>query len=219
MGDIRVFLADDHKLFREGLQSLLLRTQGIDVVGQSSTGRETIQRAKAIVPEVILMDLSMPQTNGTEATRYIKKFNPKIKIIALTAYQSQEYVRATLDAGADGYVLKEDSHHILIDAIYSVKNGKTFLSPGICDKVIDGYLGRSSDCSICSSDKLTAREREVIKLIAEGMKNQEIADYLSLSNKTIEKHRASLMKKLDLHGVSALTIYAIEHDLVACRHN
>jgi DNA-binding NarL/FixJ family response regulator len=157
----------------------------------------------------------MPIINGTEAIRVIKRRNPEIKVIALTVHKSEEYVRATLDAGADGYVLKDDTSNDLLTSIRNVRNGKVHLSPGICDKVINGFLDRPTEArSMPSWDQLTIREREVLKLIAEGNKNRGIAERLSVSIKTVEKHRANLMKKLDLHGVSALTTYAIENGLV-----
>ena len=147
--------------------------------------------------------------------RAIKRHNPAIKIIALTVHKTEEYVRATLDAGATGYVLKDDTHHDLLTAIASVRKGKVYLSPGICDKVINGFLDPTTSTTSPSSwSQLTVREREVTKLIAEGKKSREVAEYLSVSLKTVEKHRSNLMRKLDLHSVSAITKYAIENSLV-----
>jgi DNA-binding NarL/FixJ family response regulator len=158
----------------------------------------------------------MPIINGTEAIRVIKQRNPEIKIIALTVHKSEEYVRATLDAGADGYVLKDDTSNDLLTSIRSVRKGKIHLSPGICDKIIIGYLDHPPKARPGRSwDQLTLREREVLKLIAEGNKNREIAEHLSVSIKTVEKHRCNLMKKLDLHNISALTTYAIDNGLIS----
>jgi DNA-binding NarL/FixJ family response regulator len=211
-----ILLAEDHTILREGIKAMLSSCPDCVVVGEAEDGREAIQRAQELGPDVILMDLSMPNTNGTEAIRAIKKRNPSIKIIVLTMHRSQEYVRATLEAGADGYVLKDDTQQDLMAAFASVRKGRVYLSSGICDKVIDGYLNRQADPQPARSwDQLTVRERQVIKLIAEGKKNREIADYLSISLKTVEKHRTSLMKKLDLHNASALTVYAIDNGLLS----
>ncbi len=161
----------------------------------------------------------MPGTNGTEAIPLIKRRNDRIKIIALTVHNTEEYVRATLDAGADGYVLKEDSHRDLLAAIRNVVNGKTYLSPGICHYVVSGFLTKptqdQSETSIHPTwDTLTIREREILKLVAEGKRNRNISDYLCISVKTVEKHRSNLMKKLNVHNVSELTAFAIRNDLV-----
>jgi DNA-binding NarL/FixJ family response regulator len=215
MANRKILLAEDHSILREGLRALLANTPNLEIVGEAADGQEAIQQARLLEPHLILMDLSMPHINGTEAIRAIKRRNPDIKIIALTVHKSEEYVRATLDAGADGYVLKDDTRHDLLTAIESVQKGKIYLSPGICNQVVTGFLGGSSSTpSSASWDMLTDRERAVLKLIAEGQKNREIADYLSVSLKTVEKHRSNLMKKLDLHNAAALTAYAIENGLV-----
>ena len=157
----------------------------------------------------------MPNINGTEAIRAIKQRNPGIKIIALTMHKTEEYVRAALEAGVDGYILKDDSQRELFAAFASVQRGEVYLSSGICGKVVSGYLKQPKNAQdTCSWDQLSTRERQILKLIAEGNKNREIADYLSISLKTVEKHRTNLMKKLDLHGVSALTTYAIGSGLI-----
>ena len=211
-----ILLADDHSILREGLRSLLSSTPDLEIIGEAEDGKDTIEKARQLQPQLVLMDLSMPVINGTDAIRVIKQRSPEIKIIVLTVHKSEEYVRATLDAGADGYVLKDDTSNDLLTSIKNVQKGKIYLSPGICDKVINGYLNHPDKVSsVRSWDQLTLREREVLKLIAEGSKNREIADCLSVSIKTVEKHRSNLMKKLDLHGVSKLTTYAIENGLTA----
>ncbi|MEA2080123.1 MAG: response regulator transcription factor [Pseudomonadota bacterium] len=211
-----ILLADDHSILREGLRALLSNTADLEVIGEAEDGQDTIEKVRQLQPELVLLDLSMPIINGTEAIRVIKQRNPGIKIIALTVHKSEEYVRATLDAGADGYVLKDDTSNDLLASIRNVRKGKVHLSPGICDKVINGYLDRPAKArSGPSWEQLTLREREVLKLIAEGNKNRGIAECLSVSIKTVEKHRSNLMKKLDLHGVSALTMYAIDNGLVS----
>ncbi|WP_456446275.1 response regulator [Thiolapillus sp.] len=218
MTPIKVFIAEDHTILREGLKALLSADDHLEIVGEAEDGKEAVLKIRELQPQVVLMDLSMPHINGTEAISLIKKRHPDIRIIALTVHKSDEYVCATLNAKADGYVLKDDSHQELLNAIYSVVKGKIFLSPGICNRVVAGFLGKTSvgdSDSHYSWDILTHRERQVIKLIAEGNKNRDIADSLSLSVKTIEKHRSNLMKKLDLHNASALTTYAIENGLMS----
>jgi DNA-binding NarL/FixJ family response regulator len=211
----KVLIAEDHAILREGLRSLLADTPELEIVGEATDGQEAIYLSRQLEPHLVLMDLSMPNINGTEAMRTIKRYNPVIKIIVLTVHRSEEYVRATLDAGANGYVLKDDTRDDLLNAITNAQKGNVYLSPGICDKVINGYLD-SSTCTNFSApwDQLTVREREITKLIAEGKKSREVAEYLSVSLKTVEKHRANLMRKLDLHNVSAITKYAIENKLV-----
>lgn len=213
----KVLIAEDHAILREGLRALLSSSSELEIIGEASDGLECINLARKLQPHLILMDLTMPNMNGTEAIRQIKRNSPHISIIALTVHKSEEYVRATLDAGANGYVLKDDTHSDLLNAIVNVQKGNTYLSPGICDKVINGYLDNPSAASTPSTaswDQLTVREREVTKLIAEGKKSREVAEYLSLSLKTVEKHRTNLMRKLDLHNASAITKYAIENKLV-----
>ena len=162
------------------------------------------------------MDLIMPVMNGTEAIRIIKQRQPEIKIIALTEHKSHDHVQAAFEAGANGYVLKDDTSDSLLAAISSVLSGQVYITPGVCDTILGGFLGYSENArSAVSWCRLTVREREVMKLVAEGYKNREIASHLSLSIKTIEKHRSNLMGKLNFRSVSELTSYAIEHSLVA----
>jgi DNA-binding NarL/FixJ family response regulator len=162
-----------------------------------------------------MMDLTMPRTSGIDAIVQIKRKHPQIKIIALTFHKEDKYIHATLEAGADAYVLKDDSRTELFSALASVVGGKNYLSPSIVDKVVAGYIsGAEATSDKPSWEILTRREREVIKLIAEGKRTKEIATYLSLSPKTIEKHRTNLMRKLDLHNVSEVTVYAIKNGFV-----
>ncbi len=211
----RIVIAEDHTILREGLRALLFSNPDFDIVGEAEDGREAIRCVENLKPHLILMDLSMPRMNGMEAIREIKKRCPETKILALTVHKTEEYILATLEAGADGYVLKDATHAELLMAIKSVLLGKPYLSPGVSEKVIEGYLeGRKTLKSHSSWDTLTQREREVLKLIGEGYKNKEIADYLCVSVKTVEKHRANLMKKLDLHNASALTAFAVEKGLI-----
>jgi two-component system response regulator NreC len=211
----RIIIAEDHTILREGLRALISSDPEFDVVGEAEDGRDAIRCVEKLTPDLILIDLSMPRMDGMDAIKEIKKRCPETKILVLTVHRTEEYILATLRAGANGYVLKDATHAELMMAIKSVLTGKTYLSPGVSEKVIEGYLeGRKTLRSSTPWDTLTQREREVLKLIAEGYKNKEIADYLYISVKTVEKHRANLMKKLDLHNTSSLTAFAIEKGLV-----
>ena len=212
---VRTLLAEDHTILREGLRALLSADPDFEIIGEAADGREAVRFVEKQIPDLILMDLSMPRMTGMDAIREIKKRYPQTKIIALTVHKTEEYLRTTLQAGADGYVLKDATHDELMMAIQSVLKGKTYLSPGVSGKVIEGYLeGKEGQMPLSTLGLLSQREREVLKLIAEGYKNKEIATDLCISLKTVEKHRANLMKKLDLHNAAALTAYAIEQGLV-----
>jgi DNA-binding NarL/FixJ family response regulator len=210
-----VLIVEDHTLIREGLRSLLSSHPDLEVIGEAGDGREAIRQAEKLSPALILMDLSMPRMGGVEAIREIKKSRPKIKILALTVNDSEEHVLAALKAGADGYILKDSTRGELVQAIQNVLAGKRVLSPGISEKVIEGYLARKKAGSLQTPwDTLTNREREVLKLIGEGYTSKKIADYLCISLNTVEKHRSNLMEKLNLHTISSLTSYALEKGLV-----
>lgn len=211
----KILIVDDHPIFREGLNSIVSTQSHLKVIGQAENGRDAVLQAKEHNPDLILMDVTMPIMNGTEAIRNIKQRQPHIKVIALSSFKSRDYIQASLESGANGYVLKTDSSDNLLTAIESVLNGHAYFSSSVCDTVLSGFLGNSEDEQAAVSwCRLTVREREVIKLVAEGYKNREIATHLKLSIKTIEKHRSNLMSKLNLTGASALTSYAIEHCLV-----
>ncbi len=211
----RILIVEDHTILREGLKSLLCMNPELEVVGEAEDGRQAFRLSTDLSPDLILMDLSMPRMNGFEAIKEIKKRHPAIKIIALTVHNTEEYILMTLKAGADGYILKDATHDELLMAISHVLQGKRYLSPSVSEKVIVGYLeGKKSLKPKSSWETLTQREREVLKLIAEGYKNKDVADYLCISLKTVEKHRANLMKKLDLHNTPALTVFAMEKGLI-----
>jgi DNA-binding NarL/FixJ family response regulator len=211
-----ILIAEDHTILREGLRALITADPRFEVVGEAEDGRAAIHAVERLFPALVLMDLSMPRMNGLDAIKEIKKRNSETKIIVLTVHNREEYILTTLQAGADGYVLKDANESELRMAIEHVLAGKRYLSPGISEKVIEGYLeGRKTLKAKTTWDSLTQREREILKLIAEGYKNKEVADFLCISLKTVEKHRANLMKKLDLHNASALTAFAIEKGLVS----
>ena len=213
---VRIVIAEDHTILREGLRSLLSSNPSFEIVGEAEDGREAIKCVEKFKPDLILTDLSMPRMNGMEAIKEIKRESPTIKVLVLTVHRAEEYILATFRAGADGYLLKDSTHAELVMAVKKVLSGKHYISPEISEKVIEGYLdGRRTLKTKSSWETLTQREREILKLIAEGYKNKGIADDLCISVKTVEKHRANLMEKLDLHSIQALTAFAIERGLVS----
>ena len=211
----RIVIVEDHRILREGLKSLLASKPELDVVGEAEDGLDAIRLVRDTTPDLVLLDLSMPRLDGLSAMRDIKKVCSETKILALTVHTDEEYVMEAFNAGADGYCLKDAGSAELLMAIQSVFSGNPYFSPGIADKVLEGYLeGRRRIKSTSSWETITRREREVLKLIGEGYKNKEIADLLCISVKTVEKHRSNIMKKLDLHNAAALTAYAIDKGLV-----
>lgn len=210
-----IFIAEDHTILREGIRSLLAANPDLEVIGEAADGREATERTQELQPDLLITDLSMPRMSGVEAVRAIKKVSPSTKILVLTVHKTDEYILATLEAGADGYLLKDSTYAELLMAVRHVLAGRRYISPGISDKVLKGYLDSRRELKEKSAwDTLTTREREVLKLIAEGYKNKEIGEELCISVKTVEKHRANLMEKLDLHNVQALTAFAIQKGLV-----
>ena len=211
----RIIIAEDHTILRDGLRALLESDPRFEICGEASDGREAVDRAADLTPDLILMDLSMPRLHGLDAIREIKKSRPETKVLVLTVHKNEEYILAALEAGADGYVLKEASHLELEMAIHCVLSGKRYLSPDISGLVIDGFLeGKRGAKPVGAWDSLTPREREILKLIAEGHTSRQIADLIFISIKTVERHRANLMRKLDLHNASALTALAMEKGLI-----
>ncbi len=215
-----VVISDDHGIMRDGLRALIESEPDLQVIGTAANGREAIRAAEQYKPDLILMDISMPLTDGPEAIAYIKRRSPTMRILVLTFHTDELHIQAALQAGADGYVLKDDSRVELLTAIRAVLAGKSYLSPAICNRVVSGYLGvgaaiRSNLSTPTNTNNgLSSREREVIKLIAEGYRTRQIAQFLSLSPKTIEKHRSNLMRKLGLRSASAVTAYAIANGFV-----
>lgn len=211
-----ILIVDDHALMRNGLEAMLESEPDYEVVGVAADGMTAMRAVSDLQPDIVMMDLTMPRTNGIDAIAQIKRLHPAIRIVALTFHKEDKYIHATLQAGADAYVLKDDSRAELFSALANVVNGRNYLSPSIVDKVVTGYLsGAATTSNEPSWEVLTRREREVIKLIAEGKRTKDIATYLSLSPKTIEKHRTNLMRKLNLHNVSEVTVYAIKNGFVS----
>lgn len=211
----KIVIAEDQKILREGLKSLLSSSDDFEVVGEAEDGLNAVRCVEKFTPELLLLDLSMPKMSGISVIKEIKSQFTETKILVLTVHESEEYILEVFKSGADGYCLKDASHSELLVAIKSVLSGKRYISPGISGKVLEGYLDdREMLKSSSSWDSLTQREREILKLVGEGYKNKEIADYLCISAKTVEKHRSNIMGKLDLHTASALTAYAIKKGLV-----
>ena len=212
----KVVIAEDHQLFREGLKAILVLRDDLELVGEAQDGLEAIRFVKQTGPDLLLVDLSMPRLSGISAMKEIKSQFPAVKILALTIHESERYVLDAFEAGADGYCIKDASRQELIAAINSVLEGRKYISPSIVDSVTENYLGGRKRLKTRSSwDSLTQREREVLVLLAQGYMNKDIGEKLDISVKTVEKHRANIMNKLDLHNASALTAYAIERGLTA----
>jgi two-component system response regulator NreC len=212
---IQILLADDHKITRDGLKALLESQKNMTVIGEAENGRKAVRLALDLQPDVIVMDINMPELNGIEATRQIKADLPKVKIIALSMYSDKRYVVGMLKAGVSGYLLKNCAFDELVSAISAVVNNQNYMSPKIADTVMKDYANilESSDTSPASL--LTAREREVLQLIAEGLKTKEIAAGIHVSVKTVETHRQQIMRKLNAKSVAELTKIALREGLTS----
>jgi DNA-binding NarL/FixJ family response regulator len=212
----RILIAEDYSLMREGLRSLLESYGRFEVVGEAADGSEAVRECERLIPDLVLMDLSMPRMDGISAIREIKKRMPEVRVLAMTVHEAEEYVFAALKEGADGYVLKKARGEELVLAIESVLSGGFFVSPGIAGALIRGYLtARAAQAEASPLSRLTAREREVLKLLAEGQAIREIAGLLFVSPKTVEKHKSNLMRKLGVHSVRELRPLAVQAGLVA----
>jgi DNA-binding NarL/FixJ family response regulator len=214
MSVIRVLLADDHRILREGIRALIEDQDDIQVVGEAEDGLAAVKKVTQLQPDVVVMDIAMPLLNGLEATRQIHRDYPRVRVLILTMHENEEYIRQVLAAGALGYVLKDAAARDLLGAIRSVYQGEAVLSPAITRLVIEDYLRWGDIRPEDTTDGLTAREREVLQLIAEGYTNKEIAGILSLSVKTVQSHRTNLMNKLDLHDRGELIKYAIQKKII-----
>jgi DNA-binding NarL/FixJ family response regulator len=215
MSQLRIFLVDDHALVREGLRAVLARQATMQVVGEAADGREALKVIERSSPDIIVMDISMPGLNGIEVTRQILKVHPKIKILALSMYDDQEYVYDILQAGASGYVLKNRASLELVNAIEAVSRGECYLCPIIAAKVVEQYVRRGDDGSVVGRPpELTCREREVLQLVVEGHSTPVSAGLLGISPKTVEVHRAHIASKLAIHDLPGLVRYAIRKGLI-----
>lgn len=216
MSKIRILLADDHAILRAGLVRLLGEEKDIEVVGEAENGREAVQKALELHPDIVLMDIGMPVMNGMEATKQIKKRDADVKVLVLTMHDNEEYLFQVLQAGAAGYVLKKAADSDLVNAIHVVSRGDCFLYPSAAKMVVEDYLNKLKHGQepTSSFDTLTDREREILTLVAEGHTNREIAETLFISVKTVETHKANIMEKLNLHKRAELVKYAIKKGML-----
>ncbi len=210
---IKIILADDHKILREGLKQLLSKESGFEVIGEAQDGRTAVQLAKKLSPDVMIMDIGMPDLNGIEATRQIKSVKPDIKIITLSMHEDRRFIKEMFKAGATGYLLKDMAFENLVKAIQSVMNNQIYLCPKLSDLFLNEFIRTPSTDLPTVFSELTPREREVLQFIAEGRSTKEIAGKLQVSVKTIETHRLQIMGKLDMHNIADLTKYAIREGL------
>jgi two-component system, NarL family, response regulator NreC len=210
---IKVLVCDDHTLFREGIKAILSQERSMEIVGEATDGREAVSRTLELNPDVVLMDISMPDLSGFDATTRIRQSNKKAKVLILTMYEEEEVIARCLNAGAAGYVLKDTPRSHLLHAIDVVHRGGQYLSSRALKKVVSEYV-KGAQRTAPAYDRLSVREREVLKLLADGLALKEIAVRLVLSVKTIDAHKCNLMRKLDLHDRASLIKYAIEQKLI-----
>ena len=206
-----VLLVDDHAVVRQGFRMIISAESDFEVIGEAANGREAVSLAEQLQPDIVLMDVSMPELNGIEATRRIVTIAPRARILALRMHRDSVYVREILRAGASGYLLKEAGDHDLLTAIRAIAQGQGYLSPAVSDAVLNDYRKHVTD----PIDLLTSREREVLQLIAEGKTNKEIATVLDLSTYTVESHRGRIMEKLNLHSAGELVRFAFRNGLIS----
>lgn len=215
MNPIRVLLADDHGVVRKGLRFLLEQEQDVAVAGEASDGREAVRLAKEVQPDVIVMDIAMPQLNGIDATAQVMKVSPQSGVLILSMHSDESYILRALEAGAKGFILKETAEEYLLTAIRAVAQGKPFFSPAIAQTLLEDYMrnlqqrGQQDSYSL-----LTDREKEVLQLLAEGRSNKEVATLLDLSVYTVETHRTRIMQKLNLHNTAELVLYAVRKKII-----
>jgi DNA-binding NarL/FixJ family response regulator len=213
MNSVRILIADDHELFRRGLAAELTQVPGWVVAGEAANGREAVELAAALKPDVIVVDLTMPELNGLEAARRIIAVEPAARVLILTAHESEQLVREVLSAGAKGYVLKSDAGRILVAALQALLGGGSFFTSSVARIVLDGYL-RSESLAVEAPEALSAREREIVQLLAEGNSNKDIARVLNISVKTAETHRSNIMRKMGFGSLPELVRYAIRNRII-----
>ncbi len=209
----KILIADDHRLFRDGLRNLLSRQEDLEIIGETVNGPATVRAVDELKPDLVLMDISMPDLNGVEATRRIRAAHPSVRIVVLSMHSDQRFVHESLRAGATGYLLKDCAIEELLQAIRSVMRNQTYLSQTIADSVVKDYVNLARNTPTSAFSILSSREREVLQALAEGKSTKEIASMLNISVKTIETHRKQIMDKLDIHSIAELTKYAIREGL------
>jgi DNA-binding NarL/FixJ family response regulator len=214
---LRILIADDHELVRRGLIALLQAHEGWEICGEATDGREAVEKAKQLKPDVVILDVGMPNLNGLAATRQLSRQDPHCKIIVLTITDTDQIVQEALDAGARGFVLKSDAARDLVSAVEALQRNRMFLTPRVNDMVLAGFLDRGHRASHGEPPelpKLTPREGEVIQLLAEGKSSKEVASLLNLSTKTAETHRSNIMRKLGFHSIRDLVVYAVKNNII-----
>ena len=214
---LRILIADDHEVVRRGLCTLLQTHEGWEICGEAKDGREAVEMARQTRPDVVILDVGMPNLNGLAATRQLTQQNPQQKIIVLTITDSDEVIREALDAGARGFVLKSDAARDLVSAVEALQRNRMFFTPRVNDLVLAGFLDRGyngSNGQAPKLPKLTQREREVVQLLAEGKSSKEVASFLNLSTKTAETHRSNIMRKLGFHSIRDIVVYAIQNNII-----
>ena len=214
---LRILLADDHEIVRRGLCTLLQKQDGWEICGEATDGREVVEKAKALKPDVIIVDIGMPNLNGLDATRRLIQDDPNNKVIVLTVTDADQVIREALDAGARGFVLKSDAARDLVSAVEALQSKRMFFTPRVNDLLLAGFLEKGHSISRSHPPQLpalTAREREITQLLAEGRSSKEAASALNLSTKTVETHRSNIMRKLNLHSIRDLVVYAIKNKII-----
>jgi len=210
----RIFIADDHEVVRRGVRALLEAHPGWEVCGEAKDGREAVEKVKEVNPDLVLIDVGMPNLNGLDAARQIITAQPGVRVLVLTMHESEQIVREVLEVGARGFLLKSDAARDLIAAVEALQRRTTFFTSSVAEIVLDGYLHRGPELERPLKDRLTPREREVVQLLAEGKTSKEVASVLNLSVKTAETHRTNVMRKLNLHSVADLVRYAVRNRIV-----
>jgi DNA-binding NarL/FixJ family response regulator len=214
---LRILVADDHEIVRRGLCSLLQKHEGWEICGEASDGRDAVEKAKQLKPDVVILDVGMPNLNGLDATRQLMQHDPNFKVIVLTITDSDQVIREALDSGARGFVLKSDAARDLVSAVEALQHKRMFFTPRVNDLVLAGFLDKGHAISRNeppSLPTLTAREREITQLLAEGKSSKEVASLLNLSTKTVETHRSNIMRKLSFHSIRDLVVYAIKNNII-----
>jgi DNA-binding NarL/FixJ family response regulator len=213
MSAFRILIADDHEVVRRGIRALIEGHTGWEVCAEATDGREAVEKAIELHPDIVLLDVGMPNLNGLDAARQILAANPRTRVLILTMHDSEQIVREVLEVGARGFLLKSDAARDLVAAVEALQRRTTFFTSSVAEIVLNGYLNRRGDDKLVK-DRLTAREREVVQLLAEGKTSKEVAVALKLSVKTAETHRTNVMRKLDLHSVADLVRYAVRNNIV-----